>query len=302
MAVLGIYPYDFSADLQDSFRDTKLDGAGIPLQYMKGLGHRYYWITISRYALAQHALFMKTNDERHRDIFLQVCRWLIERSETCRHQGMVWYHNFGQPFYKLTAPWLSGMAQSRCISVFLRAWELTSDERFLDYALRAFVPFSYSVPDGGVAARFPDGTLGFEEWGTSTPSLSLNGFMACIVGIDELSQITHDETAGRLLDYSLEGLNNNLELYDTGYWTRYDLWKPMRLASRNYHQVHLDWLEIFSQRWHTPLYDTVAARWKRYQSSLRSHTRWLVHKVREKLLITNVFYTDLPSPSHVEHL
>jgi len=267
---------------------------------MKGLGYRYYWITISRYALAQHTLFIKTSDEHYRDIFLRVCRWLIERAETCPHHGMVWYHYFGQPFYKLTYPWLSGMAQSRSISMFLRAWELTNNERFLGYALKAFIPFSYTVPEGGVAARFPDGTLGFEEWGTPIPSLSLNGFMACIVGVDELCQITHDETAVRLLDYALEGLNNNLETYDTGYWTRYDLWKPIRLASWNYHQLHLDWLAIFSQRWHTPLYDKVAARWKRYQSSLRSYTRWFIHKVYQKLFIRGIFYTDLPFPYLME--
>jgi hypothetical protein len=293
MSTLGIYPYDFSANLQDSLAGTKFDSEGIPLQYMKGLGYRYYWITISRYAIAQHALFLRTADQKHRDLFLRICRWLSERAETCPHEGMVWYHYFGQPFYKLTSPWLSGMAQSRSVSIFLRAWELTDDEKYIQYAQKASVPFMYMVPEGGVAAHFPDGTLGFEEWGTPTPSLSLNGFMASIIGIDELCQIMNDQKSQRLLDNALEGLNSNLKEYDTGYWTLYDLWRPRRLASRNYHQVHLDWLAIFFRRWKDPLYDETASRWRRYQSSPMSHTKWFIHKAYQKLTVRGILYTDL---------
>ncbi len=293
MSSLGIYPYDFSANFKDSFHGTILDTDGIPLQYMRGLGYRYYWITISRYALAQHALFLKTQKEEHRDIFLNVAHWLADRAKEGPHGAMVWYHELRVPFYKIDYLWLSGMAQSRNISVFLRVWQITHEERFLEFARRSFITFSHSVSEGGVAARFPDRTLGFEEWGTRTPSLSLNGFMATIIGVDEFVRAAKDELAARLLDEALEGLQNNLQLYDTGYWTRYDLWKPMRLASPNYHQVHLDWLAIFAKRWPNQLYEAFAKQWREYQIQPWSKMRWLIHKVYEKATYSPMSFHDL---------
>ncbi len=190
------------------------------------------------------------------DVTAKVAEWLEARMDPDGGLPFLW----DMPHtYELPAPWLSSIVQGEAVSLFVRAGLLEAAER----AARPLVgpsPIVFQTPEGPV----------LEEYPTTPPSHVLNGWIFGLLGLYDLSIAAAGATSGiedgGAADAFRDGhaaLAARLHLYDTGGWSRYDLFPhPLsHVASPFYHRLHVELLRaldllapderlrMFADRW-----------------------------------------------------
>jgi heparosan-N-sulfate-glucuronate 5-epimerase len=198
--------------------------------------------------------------------------WLASARDTAdllvreqREDGS-WVHTFDYPHtFALSPPWTSGMAQGEGASLLLRVHGETGEEAYLEAARRAVEPLYVSSSDGGAAAPL-DGTLVPEEYPTQPPSLVLNGLLFGLWGLRDVAVATGDERARAAFDGGVDAVVRSIGRWDTGSWSRYDLYPhPVtNLASTAYHHLHITQLDATGRLAARPELVAVAWRWAGY--------------------------------------
>ena len=187
---------------------------------------------------------------------------LVERSHDGREWAALEYFDVpGRP--DAVRPGVSGMAQSRAVSAFAKAYSNTGDVRFLQAAQRVLRSFAVPVDAGGVLARVPDPAGGPpgpwypERAYPDRPAwtgAALNGFMVTIIELRRAARsldsgagdagattatptapdpaaTTGDaaataELARDLADRAEASLVRFIPLHDSGTWSYYGLLTP----------------------------------------------------------------------------
>lgn len=178
------------------------------------------------------------------------------------------------------------MAQGQCASLLLRVHAETGNDALLEAANRALIPFKGDSADGGVLARL-DGLPFPEEYPTQPPSFVLNGAIFALWGIYDVKTALRSADATELYGKVVETLASNLDRWDTGYWSRYDLF-PHRLiavASWFYHYLHIHQLNALYEITGREEFGSVARRFTFYASSPACRARALTHKALFRILI-----------------
>lgn len=266
------------------------DAQGIPLLDYRGrLGRQYNPIAIAQYGLGHYNLWAQRGDGASRAAFLQTADWLANGLEAGPGGLRFWHHHFDWPYREvLRAPWRSGLAQGQGISVLVRAaQEEPRRGPYLEAAAAAFEAFRRPLEKGGVVAETADGSLWFEEYIVQPPTHILNGFVWTLWGVRDYALATGDPEAASLFRRGLESLERCLPLYDTGYWSLYDLSATGRLrmlASPFYHRLHSVQLRATQRLGGGPALGAYADRWEGYARSPRRRGRALAEKALFKLL------------------
>lgn len=199
-----------------------------------------------------------------------------------------WVHD--EPFphtFELEPPWLSAMAQGEGASLLARVAELAGEPELLEPARRAIEPLLAEPSPGGLVAELPDGSPFPQEYPTEPASHVLNGGIFAIWGIRDLAIATGEERLARAFERGVDALAANVRRWDTGFWSRYDLFPhPLRnVASPAYHELHIHQLAA-TQRL-APRAELAAAieRFRAYAASARNRRRALLAKVMFRLAV-----------------
>jgi heparosan-N-sulfate-glucuronate 5-epimerase len=171
--------------------------------------------------------------------------------------------------FKLDPPWLSAMAQGQAASLFVRLHlEQPEGERYAEAATRALRPYELASAEGGVRAPLGSGWFP-EEYPTQPPSFVLNGGIFAIYGLYDVATALGDAEARQRFLETVDTLAENVHRWDTGFWSRYDLFPhPVpNVASSAYHLLHISQLEALQQLEPRPQTGAVLARFRRYQES-----------------------------------
>jgi hypothetical protein len=173
--------------------------------------------------------------------------------------------------YRLEPPWLSAMAQGQAASLLVRLHAATGDERMAEGALRVLRPMSVPSSEGGVQAELHGGPF-LEEYPTQPGSYVLNGGIFALWGLRDATVALGDSGAGALFEAGLNTLAANLHRWDTGWWSRYDLFPHpvLNVASPAYHELHMDQLRAMQLVAPRP---EVAERLERFSAYARSPLR-----------------------------
>ena len=210
--------------------------------------------------------------------FEATCRLLIEGALP-RGEGLLWPYETEVAKYGLRPPWFSAMAQGQIASVFVRA--ASRDDEAAETALRALRPLLDRAAPLVVAS--PEGPA-LEEAPTQPPSRILNGWIYALWGVWDVAIGLDSREARGLFDESLAGLRAALDHYDTGWWSRYSLWRDGRdLAKPFYHRIHVVQLEALHLLTGAPDLAALAARWRGYDTAPAA-ARAVLAKGREVLL------------------
>lgn len=198
--------------------------------------------------------------------YLQLAARLVNLSEA-RDGCLFWPYQIDLPKYALTAPWYSGMAQGQVASVFVRAWQLSGDDRDAETARLAVAPLLRPGREA-LATTTADGPA-LEECGPCRPpSHILNGWIFALWGVrDTWLALGHTE-AGALVEASTDCLARALPRYDTGWWSKYSLYPhPLAdLAKPFYHRLHVTQLQILSWLTGRVEFRDTATRWSAYDT------------------------------------
>lgn len=263
------------------------DANGVPLlDYRATVGLQYNPIAVAQFALAWMNREL-AGEGAARARWQPSADWLREGLVENDRGVPVWLHHFDWPYREtLRSPWFSGLAQGQGVSVLLRAWRLSGDETYREAAERAFLSFRRSVGEGGVVYLDERGDPWIEEYRVDPPSHILNGFLWALWGVWDMARIGGSEEAAALFGACTRTLVRNLDRYDTGYWSLYELGGtrlPM-LASPFYHALHLVQLEVTARITGEAVFAKVAERWRGYAARRVNRARALALKSVFKLL------------------
>jgi len=282
---LGRYYIDLTQCLGEDFSEYEFNREGIPLtRFHRKPDWQYNPITVCQYGLHHYNIYLRRQNEESKNIFLSQARWLLDNAETGTNGSMVWYYRFDVPFYKISATWISGMAQGEALSVLLRTHQLTGEEKYLEIAHATWRSFQIPTAEGGVISYFPDGSPVIEEYPSPKYFTAvLNGFIFAIFGVYDFAVYTKDKQARQFFFKLIDSLKNNLYRYDCGYWSYYDLKSPLRLTSKSYHRLHIEQLNELHEITKEEIFKTYRKRWQNYLFSSKCNFKWMIRKIHQKV-------------------
>lgn len=263
------------------------DAEGIPLlNYHGSIGLQYNPIAIAQWGLGNFNLFLRSKDPERKRKSMAAADWLVKHLEPNSEGVPVWNHLFDWEYRTpLKAPWYSGLAQGQGISLLVRVAQESGRAEYVEAAARAFVSFTKSVQEGGVVFTDEHGDIWFEEYIVSPPTHILNGFVWAAWGVYDYLLATQEKTARQLFDRAVETLRKNLDRYDLGFWSLYELSGtrlPM-VASHFYHRLHVAQLRLMYRLTDDGVFSRYADRWEGYARSRAKRTRAMCYKGAFKL-------------------
>jgi hypothetical protein len=281
---LGEYYMGFEAK---AAYDGPFDACGIPLLDYRGrIGRQYNPIAIAQWGLGNYNLANRHAGGDGQPKFIKAADWLCHNLELNPFGVWVWNHHFDWEYReRLKAPWYSALAQGQGISLLARAHRHTGKADYLYAAQLAFASLLLPIEQGGVQFADERGDLWLEEYLVSPPTHILNGFIWALWGIYDYYLATSDMQAQELFYRCVQTLVRNLDRYDLGYWSLYELSGarlPM-VASPFYHRLHVVQLRILSHLTGVCRFARVADTWENYGRSRSKLARALCYKGAFKL-------------------
>ncbi|MCW3016132.1 MAG: D-glucuronyl C5-epimerase domain protein [Solirubrobacterales bacterium] len=196
-----------------------------------------------------------------------------------------WLHHRPLPHtYELPEPWISAMAQGEGASLLVRLHDATGQLRFGDAAVAALVPMRVLTEEGGASAALGTGQLP-QEYPTRPPSHVLNGAVFALWGFRDVAVGLGDARARTDFEEGAATLARNIHRWDTGRWSRYDLFPHARVnvASPAYHRLHIDQLTVMDLVAPDDRFRHARERYEEYARSTRLRAEALAAKVQFRL-------------------
>lgn len=227
------------------------------------------YIAVSQLGLACYERFLAGEGRAWLNAARRTADYLAEQQQIGgRHDGG-WLHLWAYPHtYVVRPPWLSAMAQGEGASLLVRLYHETGDERLAEAARRALRAFEVPTAEGGVRADLGGGPFP-EETPTQPPSFILNGAMFALWGCYDVGVGLEDVHALELFRSGVATLVANLHRWDTGSWSRYDLYphRVVNLANPFYHRLHITQLTAMQLLAPHPVLAGTTERFKDYARS-----------------------------------
>ncbi|MGH9857184.1 MAG: D-glucuronyl C5-epimerase family protein, partial [Acidobacteriota bacterium] len=258
-------------------QDGPLDKAGIPLCDARRFGLSgapvYNAVAIAQYALAQHNLALEGN-RKAEEIFMRCAQWLEDNAvEEAEGRFLIWPYNYPLRTPSVPAGWISGMAQGEGLSVLARSFYRTGSSRTAAVAERVAGSFLYSVEEGGVISKLSGGRCFIEEVAHPPVLHILNGCQVALIGLFEYVSVFKDTRLQSTLEACVQGVEDLLPRFDTGYWSLYSLGLRWHLSSRHYHRVHVRLFRDLGNLLNNIRFLNCADRWESYQLSMLNRIR-----------------------------
>jgi peptidoglycan/xylan/chitin deacetylase (PgdA/CDA1 family) len=202
-----------------------------------------------QWGLGAYERYVHGEGDQWLEAALQAGKYLISIQETGGAYDGTWLHWFPMPHtYLLPVPWASGITQGEGVSLLVRLYRATGEEEFAAAALRAMRPLQTPTDEGGLLADLGGGPF-FEEYPSRPPSYVLNGAIFALWGVRDAARALGDAGASKLFERGLASLVLNLHRYDTGRWSRYDLFPHpfTNLSTGSYHLLHINQLTVLGR-------------------------------------------------------
>lgn len=240
-----------------------------------------------QWGLGCYDRYLAGHGDRWLSAALRIGRYLVQEQERSGPLAGAWRHRVPFPHtYDLPPGWISGMAQGEGASLLVRLYLESDDESFAEAAVRALPLLERSVAEGGVRRELRGGPLP-EEYPTEPASHVLNGAIFAAWGYYDVARGLGDRDSRERFDAVVETLADNLDLWDLGYGSRYDLYphRIVHIAAPWYHRLHIHQLDVLSAMTGRAEFGAVAHRWRDYARSGWKSGRALAHKVAFRIVV-----------------
>lgn len=245
------------------------------------------YVDIAQWALGAYERYLSGDGEVWLDAALAAGKELVTQQQKGGELDGAFWHRFDYPHtFPVAAPWISAMAQGEAASVLVRLYLETKNEEFADAALRALGPVDVAQSEGGAQGRL-DGEAFPEEYPTNPASLVLNGSMFALWGYYDVGTGLQESSVLETWNTRIDTLAANLHRWDTGFWSRYDLYPHVmkNVASSFYHTLHISQLEAMSTLVPHPEFPATRARFAAYAASKPCQRRAFVHKALFRMAV-----------------
>lgn len=246
-------------------------------------------VGVCQWGLASYDRYLGGDGDEWLAAALSAGNHLLETQEQSGSFEGGWVHRTPFPHtYSLEPPWLSGIVQGQAASLLVRLHLESGEGRFAEGARSAALPLSVPIEERGLLARLNGGPFP-EEYPTDPPSFVLNGGIYALWGHYDIWLGLGDADAKRRFEAGTETLAQNLHRWDTGSWSRYDLYphhphRIVNLAAPWYHALHICQLRVFNQIAPRSEFTETANRFESYAASKVKASQAFTHKVLFRLL------------------
>ena len=284
---LGQYymPFSYKANYEGNF-----DKSGIPkLDYQGNIGLQHNPIAISQWTLGHYNLWCETDNKENYSKFIKGADWLVDNLNLNSNNVYVWHHYFDWNYKEtLVNPWYSGLAQGQGISVLVRAYQISQNQKYLESAKKAYQSFLIDTSKGGVTFTDKRDNIWIEEYiMKESPTHILNGFIWGLWGIYDYWLLTKDDSVKKLFNRYVQTILSNVEKYDIGYWSLYELsnLKIKMRASIFYHKLHIVQLQILFNMTEIEDFKNISEKWNNYLNK-----KFNVFKATIMKVLFKIFY------------
>ncbi len=255
-----------------------------PVWLKAGYGH----VKLAQFGLGHFELYaVEGNDQAFEMARAVADHLLATQVQTDGTDRGGWLHEYAFSFrVPLRSPWLSAMAQGQGASLLSRVFAETGEERYAKGAELALRPMRVDVARGGVLGSI-DGVPFLEEYPTEPQSHVLNGAIFALWGVRDVAlQVQIAETVD-LHEQLVAALVATSARWDTGRWSRYDLFprRPMNVASSFYHQLHISQLNVLDTLYGAREFGELARRFTSYQNRRSLRYAAFAQKAAYRLVI-----------------
>jgi len=266
---LGYYYFLFKENLVAAGKNQRLikqfDENGIPVNrtYVDVTDKEYVYfpISIGQMGLSVFHTYLNTKKESDKSRFLKFVEWFADKKnyDFAKKLGARWLTDVSLPQYKNPGPWQSAFSQSRAISILLRGYQLTNDNKYAELSEQALKSFTVPFQEGGVTAFSRFGPF-YEEYTSSVPTLVLNGMIFSLCGVYDFVRVfPENQTAKKIFEDGIQSLENSLPEYDMGFWSKYNLcqaeWYPaIDPATIGYQRLHINQLDMLYKLTKKPIF------------------------------------------------
>jgi heparosan-N-sulfate-glucuronate 5-epimerase len=242
------------------------------------------WDMVAQWALGCHEHYLESRGERWLAAMRAGGDLMLRNMD---ERGGLWHSYLLGHTFPILPPSLSAMAQGQAASVLVRLHIETGSDEYAAGALRALQPLYLPTPEGGTRA-FLDGGPWLEEYPTEPPSYVLNGGLFAIWGLYDAAVGLGDSHARSEFDATADTFARNADRWDTGSWSRYDLFPHpfmVNVASPAYHALHVNQLRAMQRIAPRAEVAAVLERFERYAASGALRARAFVGKSLFRLAV-----------------
>lgn len=210
----------------------------------------YHPLTIAQRMFHFLDSYVQTQNPVYLERTEQFALKLIELAE--EHRGGYFYPiPFDFPLHGnkeevMVAPWYSGIAHGRILSIFSRLYTVSGKPEYLEAARKTYYSLIPAENDPFPwVAIFDDSTNYYwvEEYPWKPITKVLNGFVVAIFGLYDYYLVTEDEVCKKYLQAALTTLKDHIEQYRVpGGVSYYCLLH--KVQSIEYHLMHIDFLNL----------------------------------------------------------
>lgn len=233
----------------------------------------FFSIEIFQYGLGAYDLYLLSEK---RDVAMlrktvACAQWGVENQQSDGAWVTFAYETPDYPY--------SAMAQGEAISLMLRVYLETSDEKFLAAAKKAEEFMLKSFEEGG-----PTKYVGHDVYLYECPKdpLILNGWIFSLWGLMDYCKMVDDANANDVLNRTLSTLERKLPDFNLSYWSMYEDGK--RISSPFYHKLHVAQLNVMYNLTGKDVYKTYADKWHKYELNWLYRKLAFIKKACQKIL------------------
>lgn len=256
-------------DYSGKINTNQLDEAGVPYSKLADGRRENIPITVIQYGLACYEKILSGEES-----FAPAFKICADHMLKTQNDNGLWDAFRAQK----KKDYYSSMIQSQGVSLLLRAYRLTNEEKYFSAAKKAFDVMILPIDEGGTAKK-ENGNLQLLE--AIDRPLILNGAIYSMFGVVDMLVLTGDEKYRRILDSVLDAIREKLGDFDTGFWSRYCL--DGAYASPFYHKVHITQFRLVAKMFNDELFLREAEKYEKYLNCKFNYFMAFVIKAFQKL-------------------
>lgn len=258
-------------DLTEKITRFGLTGDLVPQSFVDTGKKVFFSIEIFQYGLGAYDLYLLNHDENMLLKAIACANWAVENQKEDGSWVTFDYQNADEPF--------SAMAQGEGVSLLIRVYKETHDERYLTAIQNAMEFLVKPIGQGGVTEYSEDDVV-LKEY-TFLPTV-LNGWIFSLWGVWDYIVYFKDGKYDEFYMKTIHTLERCLPSFDTGYWSYYT--DGGHLASPFYHSLHIAQLEVMYQLTKRTIFQDYRSKWEGYKNSKLNRNRAFVMKAIQKIV------------------
>lgn len=250
-----------------------LSDDSVPKSFVDTGEEIYFSIEIFQYGLGAYDLYL-ASDKKDAAMLAKViacANWAVDNQLEDGSWVTFAYETPEYPF--------SAMAQGEGVSLLIRVYIETKDERYVGCAKKAMKFMLTSFESGGPTLFNKDGVFLYE---CPKDPLILNGWIFSFWGLwDYCLFFTEDVDAKLIKEKTLATMIKWLHKFDLSYWSMYEDGK--RICSPFYHKLHIVQLNVMYDLTGEDVFKKYADKWQKYQNNWLYPKLAFVKKASQKI-------------------